>query len=507
MRNAALLLAVSLTAALCAQETPVIKMTTRQVQVSVVVHDKKGQLVSDLTKDDFVLYDKGQEQKIGYFAKEAAKPAAIEGRLGPGVASNRQAGAGGTAAATSLTVILIDGLNTKFGDRASAEQALVQFLGEVRPGDPVVVYALTDTLKLLRTGNPQAMSEHLKEFLVQAMTVTTYDQRQRVLQTLAALQTIASNLAGIPGRKNLIWLTDGFPVLSGLTPSGRMGRNFESFEEDVRRTVQVLDAVSVAIYPVDARGMVSTFDMSPSTAPSTQTPRSRRAATRMDAAAKNDIQQSEGTMVDVAERTGGRAYMGSNDIGEFIRDAVSDTRVTYTIAYSPSHDQWDGRFREIKVKVKRSGVEVRCRKGYFAFPQADDASVRATALASAIDSPLDSTGLGLMAKLAPGGLQFVVDVHDVAFHQDPQGLWIADLDTTLLMRDAQGATVNRMNTPVHASLKQEEYDQILKNGLISLKSTMDTPASAVRLRLVVRDLSTGMIGSVDLPILVIKSGG
>jgi hypothetical protein len=112
-----------------------------------------------------------------------------------------------------------------------------------------------------------------------------------------------------------------------------------------------------------------------------------------------------------------------------------------------------------------------------------------------------------MAKLAPGGLQFVVDVHDVAFHQDAQGLWIADLDTTLLMRDAQGATVNRMNTPVHASLKQEEYDQILKNGLISLKSTMDTPASAVRLRLVVRDLSTGMIGSVDLPILVIKSGG
>ena len=51
------------------------------------------------------------------------------------------------------------------------------------------------------------------------------------------------------------------------------------------------------------------------------------------------------------------------------------------------------------------------------------------------------------------------------------------------------------------------FTMIVKNGLISLKSTMDTPASAVRLRLVVRDLSTGMIGSVDLPILVIKSGG
>src|SRR5450755_3860228 len=116
MRNTAFLIAVSLSLAAWAQDVPVIKTTTRQVQVSVVVHDKKGQLVSDLTKDDFVLYDKGQEQKISYFSKEAGKPA-LQGHLAPGVASNRQVGAGVTSA-TSLTAILIDGLNTKFADRA-----------------------------------------------------------------------------------------------------------------------------------------------------------------------------------------------------------------------------------------------------------------------------------------------------------------------------------------------------------------------------------------------------
>lgn len=507
MRIAAFLSGLLLTFIAFAQEAPVIKVTTRQVQVSVIVHDKKGKLVTDLTKDDFSLYDKGQEQKIGYFAKDAPRTAPYSGVV-PGVVTNRPPApaAGESPAIPATTVVLLDGINTRFQDRASAERALMQFLGGLKPGDPVGIYLLTDTLKFLRAGNPEVMRRYLDDFMTRSTSIVINFQRERVFTTLGALQTIAVNLAGIPGRKNLVWLTDGFPALSGLTGSGRPGRNYESFDEDIRRAVLALDHAEVAIYPVDARGMVSVVDMSPSNDASMPA-MSRRRSRAMDGAAKTNIVNSEATMNDVAERTGGRAFMGSNDLSGFIQEAISDTRVTYTLAYSPTHNEWDGRFREIKLKVNRPGLEIRYRKGYFAYPEQITDATRAASLAAALDSPMDASGVGLMARLldAPTKenpqtrMQFVVDIHDLSFHQD-QGQWIADLDTTLLTRDNQGAELSRRVDPVHASLKQEDYDKAQKNGVISLTAKFETPAKATRVKLVVRDLATGLMGSVELPV-------
>jgi VWFA-related protein len=74
------------------------------------------------------------------------------------------------------------------------------------------------------------------------------------------------------------------------------------------------------------------------------------------------------TMHLLANDTSGRAFYNTNDIGGSVRQTIDDARVTYVLSYYPSHDKWDGRFREIKVTVGRSGVEVRHRKGYLAVP-------------------------------------------------------------------------------------------------------------------------------------------
>src|SRR5579871_2777558 len=137
-------------------QTPVIKVTTRLVQISVVVHDKKGNPISDLTKDDFAVFEKGQEQKISVFSKEVNQaPAANLAPLPDGVVSNRLANAksGGTAhlvaLPNSLTVILLDGLNTKFSDQHYAKEALVKFLNQLQPGDRVAIYTLSNGLRIL----------------------------------------------------------------------------------------------------------------------------------------------------------------------------------------------------------------------------------------------------------------------------------------------------------------------------------------------------------------------
>jgi len=99
-------------------------------------------------------------------------------------------------------------------------------------------------------------------------------------------------------------------------------------------------------------------------------------------------------MMLLADRTGGRAAFNTNDIQSSIRRAIDDARVSYSIGYYSSYDKQDGRFRNIKVKVDRPGVEARYRKGYFAFgaAQSND-KIRQAELRTAFWTPVDATAV------------------------------------------------------------------------------------------------------------------
>ena len=105
----------------------------------------------------------------------------------------------------------------------------------------------------------------------------------------------------------------------------------------------------------------------------------------------------------IAEKTGGRAYFNTNDLGGAIQRAAEDSRLTYVLGYTPSHGQWDGRFREIKVRVRRRDVSVRHRSGYFAVrPEVPSAVDKQNAIVAALDSPLDATGVGVSVSVDQG---------------------------------------------------------------------------------------------------------
>ena len=212
-------------------ETPVIRVTTRLVQVNVVVQNKKGEPATDLTKEDFTLLDNGQEQKILFFSKESsAPPAANLPPLAPGVVSNRYTNftvRGEQHLAplpSSLTVILLDGLNTAFLDQHYAKAALIKFLNQLQPGDRVAIYTLTDELRVLhdfssdtsallaalakyRNRDSSALSastyedadtgnETLDAFMDQSNdTVATFYQARRAQTTLEAMSAIAQHLS------------------------------------------------------------------------------------------------------------------------------------------------------------------------------------------------------------------------------------------------------------------------------------------------------------------------
>jgi VWFA-related protein len=120
------------------QEQPALHVTTRLVEVNVIVQDRAGQPVSDLSRDDFVVLDKGREQPIAFFSKEsAATPRAPSAPLPRNIFTNQLEES--AASPTSATAILLDGLNTRFADRPYARQQIVRFLGQLQPQDCVAL--------------------------------------------------------------------------------------------------------------------------------------------------------------------------------------------------------------------------------------------------------------------------------------------------------------------------------------------------------------------------------
>lgn len=523
-------------------EQPTIRVTTRLVQVSVVVHDKHGQPITDLTRDDFTVLDGKRPEKIALFAVESS-------RTLPGPSQSLPADTFANRleyhqeVPTSVTIILFDGLNTQFMDQAWAREQVLRFLRQLRPEDRVAIYVLGSQLKILHDFTRdarlliQALGRYKGNESLELQASEPVDSRsagltsrlpdgalllrelnsffhvtdepmiefftaRRVEKTLRALEAIALHAGRFPGRKSLLWVSGSFPFWlgsdsTGLCTSPRC-RERRSFSSEVERTARALNDSNLAVYPVDARGLGAGL-------PSAADPSFRL---QMGGSGWSEEHLSTvDTMTILAERTGGQAYYDTNDIFGAIRKAVDDGRVTYALAYYPTHDRWDGRFREIKVEVKRPGLRARYRRGYFALQQgALDVQQRKAVLDEAIWSPLDATSIGLVVKArseqtATGivlRLRLLVDPRDLTLWQQGDR-WVGNLDILFAQPDAEGLKVKGVSKTLDLRLKQQRYELIMREGLV-LTQKVDIVPAAHQLRIVVRDATSGAIGTVTVPL-------
>jgi VWFA-related protein len=515
-----------------AQQPPVFRVATRLVQVSVVVHDRGGQPVTDLKKEDFTITERGKPQTIGFFAVEAVdKRAAPQPALPPHFFTNVVAQQAGVP--TSVTVVLLDMLNTSFADQRYARKALITFLGQIQPQDRIAIYALgRRSLTLLHdyTSDSASLVGRLKEtsgeipVQLDASTVNADSQQElqalgldqladtnqveadfftgaRVVNTLATLEAIAEHLAGVPGRKNLIWLSGGFPLTIGFDEMPQIGsiREQRTFTAEMDSAVRALNNSGVAVYPVDARGLMVApgFSAETRSAPSLSSARSRL----------SPIQANIDAMKELADRTGGRAAYNTNDLARAVRRAIDDARVTYTIGYYSNDDTRDGRFRDIKVKVNRSGLDVRYRKGYFALKPSDTGEkTRKAEMRAAVWSPLESTAVAMNVRLdlvdAPArnmvNVVVQVDPATVGFRKEGDR-WKAELDVVYVQKDQRGSIKGEgVADRISLALTDATYAEARTHGVVRQQRFPRQPG-AVTLRVVVRDADTGSTGSVTMP--------
>ena len=155
-------------------------------------------------------------------------------------------------------------------------------------------------------------------------------------------------------------------------------------------------------------------------------------------------------MKELAILTGGKAFFGSNDIRNAMRRAFDDGRYAYTIGFYPQHGNWNGQFRELKVKVQAAGVRLRYRRGYLAFADRSDAeAVVGVGLQEAAMSPMESTSLGVIVSGKPAGgatarevaLRMGIDVKQFLL-QESDHHHKGSLDLLLVQRKATGAVIS-----------------------------------------------------------------
>ncbi len=523
---------------------PVIKVTTRLVQVSVIVTGKKNEPVTGLTKDDFVVLDKGKPQQIQFFAEEAygvLPPQKDQKPLPPNVFSNKLEHR--SNAPTAVTVILLDLLNTKFADQAYARTQLIKFLQQLKPTDRVALYVLgrelrvlhdftTDASSLLRT-----LAKHTSKAAagVEAGELDTdfdswlsdgtqmmqdFMQVRRNQTTFGAITAIANHVTNLPGRKNLVWISSGFPFNMGMNDDGHSAPNREirTFSEESEKTARALNNANMAIYPVDARGLFTDPQFSAANSrpsgggmprPSTGkkgNSNPRPPSNNNSGAKLRALTKTQDVMNILADRTGGRAFYNTNDLKKAIQTAVEDSKVTYNIAYYPSDIEWDGRYREIKVQVKKPGTHVRHRLGYFAFPEQDmTPKQKETMLRDAVWSPLDSTDLGMVARIdildpkKPNVARIIVNADAGKVQWETEGDRQKATIDMLFLTTVQGQASKGMTDTMKLALTKENFDKIMKGGIATMKS-IELPEGAYQVRVVMRDAKSGAIGSVTIPL-------
>src|SRR5262249_7311573 len=178
------------------------------------------------------------------------------------------------------------------------------------------------------------------------------------------MEALGRHLAGIPGRKNLIWIGGGFSM-SSITGSFGMGihGSAESFEVQVRRTAQRLAQEGIVLYIVDSKGLELPSDTTAASRGPVPVRGRGRFEPQMDSdAASNDPRPAMGLMASV---TGGRYLHNTNDLASGFKQAVADMQGSYTVGFYTQDDP-DDKWHKLKVRVKRSGVDLLHRDGYLA---------------------------------------------------------------------------------------------------------------------------------------------
>lgn len=557
-----------------AQPSPVVKVKTRLVILDVVAHDKKGQVIKDLQASDFKVQEDGKKQAISVFAFQEPGTIPVETAASQALPPNVFRNAPKFNSKSALNVILLDALNTNLLNQAYVRSEMVKFLAKLPEGQPIAIYALGRKLRLLQdfttdltelkkviqafkgesshvlrspTGTPEvpitlqgwalqvaldmapALEAQLEDF---AQEDTSNQMDTRIQYTVSALTELARMLAGYPGRKNLIWITEAVPMhvfadhyeakleqqgsnLERVLPHGSSeARTRRDYDTQLAIVSNLMADAQVAVYPIDARGLIGSPFFNVANNVSGQGAAGGLAMS-MEGKQAEELFEAHTNMLDIAEKTGGKAFYNRNNLDGALLGDMEDGSTYYTLGYYPDNKEWNGRFRKIRLAVDRPGVKLRYRLGYYAIDRAlygkEHPAQRDLDFDQALDpnSPVATALQFEVAVLPPSQttdkvvVRYAIDPHQIEFNTDADGLHRSQVDCAARIFSPKDVDhpVKTEATRVQAVLKQEAFQKI-SSSWFPCELKLDLAPGNYLLRAAVRDNLTGLMGSVNAQVTV-----
>ena len=435
-----------------------------------------------------------------------------------------------------ITIIVLDTINTPFLDQSYARGQLVKYLSEHYQGQgPISLVSLdykglhllhdftadpkelVDSLHKVSGMLPQlderdtaalalaqypASFQNLLRFVQSDSVLATARESDAIDATLDCFLHLAQSFVGIPGRKSLIWLTGGFPFVM-TDPSSVPGYGLSPKYE---RTMQVMSDANIGIYPVDARGLVS-YGFSGGTRPGLRSGPTTRAASN---AARSSLEQDiRVNLEQFASMTGGRAFYNSNDLTKGFKQAAQDGESFYLIGYYLNRKNTDSGWRKLKVQVHRENVQVLARSGFLVTPiTANTIASRPFDMLAALHSPLNATGLpvalrwtGAVRSGDKRKVSFLLGSAPDQVTADSARNNHLSVDVAVLVKKKTGEEGLQFARTVNTDLKADNVDQLQKLGF-GYPGQFEIAPGNYLVRFVMRDNTTGRVGSVSAPLEV-----
>jgi VWFA-related protein len=399
-----------------------IKVDVRQVLVPVIVTDRDNHHVTGLKRADFQVFEDGVEQRLSAFSEEDAD-APTSAAPPPVSAPNASATPPPSQPREPVRVrqtylICLDTLHAAFGNLVQVRQALSKLFQSEHAGDSqFAVLALGTSVQALQetTADPEAVLRSIdsksfqnlyhasqkssgqaemadfrrtldevrvacdtgqrecsrKTQLPAMANQIASEERVYTLSFLSQFQSVVKEFSHAPGRRTIIFISDGFQLVPGKEVFELLVAYFPEFQFAAVRTVdrmQELDPIlhlaansNIPIYTIDSRGLYTPpmFDASNSGGSQRMMPEVSRI---MDGGAS----EAGGTLSEIAAATGGTAFRNSNDILIGLQRAFADGRAYYMLAYVPGNSNADGKFHAISVRLRDKKLLVKAKRGYWA---------------------------------------------------------------------------------------------------------------------------------------------
>ncbi len=512
--------------------TATFRSSVDLVTVNVVVRDRNGNIVRGLTRDDFTVTEDGRPQTISTFdfeevttAATDAVPVEIPTVLGSVGRASVAPAAAPAAPAPSIdmhgrrvTALFFDLSSMQPEEAARSAASAREYVDKrLTPSDLVAIVTLSTTLQVVQefTSDRDLLLQTIDRMsgvegmgFEEAAAADTTDDTATAFSAddaefalfntdrrLQAIQALIEAMAPIEQKKSLIYFS------GGMTQSGLDNR------VAIRTVTDRAVRSNVSIYAADSRGLQALGPAGDATQAST---RGQSAFSGRAVSARFDsMSSSQDALTALAEDTGGRAFFDQNDFKAVFDRVVADTSAYYLLGFTSTNPAKDGRFRRLRVSLKRTDLKLEYRAGYYAgrdFAHSGKED-REQQLQEQLFSDLSVTDLPVYASSAyfriKGDRYFVplwvvVPVSKLPIDKTKTTAK-ATLDLLAVVRDLQQRPIARIRDTINLSVSASEEVQ-RKN--VQYQTDLELPPGLFQLKVVVRENQTGTLGSFEAIISV-----